>query len=560
MKKLLFLFFIFITIIAKSQDTPPTDADFKLVSTYTLKYHQADSALWIYKGVYGWTKVAAFRNLKHSIDSLALAGYSKIYLDSVFVTKQDTLHNPLTQADTTWIITLYNFGTKIDTSTRAQANGVATLDENGKVPISQISFSGEVSYQGTWNATTNAPELPAAAAGNKGYYYVVEVAGTYETIFYTIQDWIISNGTIWQKVDNSNIISSVFGRTGSITATTGDYNTSQVTENTNLYFTDTRARAAISLTTTGSSGASTYTNGVLNVPNYSAGSVTSVGLVAPTGLTVSGSPVTGSGTIDLSLTSGYVIPTTVNVSTWNALVSFPGFGLTHTLAAYGDHTHGGSVPDMYEFEVVSDGTNTKVVPFTLQEKTAVFFNGAILPASFWSGITTTTITLLVPCKAKDYIKIYASGSGGGGGGGSMTYPSAGIALAGNNFWDNSITNNSANWNTSYTDRLKWDGGSTSLVAATGRTSLGLGTAAIAASTDFATAAQGTDQRMINVAPGALNNVLTSTGATWVSAPPSGSAGSLWYIDIYDNLSPTPTGTVDTYWEIDAYGNLTSKTI
>ncbi len=34
-----------------------------------------------------------------------------------------------------------------------------------------------------------------------------------------------------------------------------------------------------------------------------------------------------------------------------------------------------------------------------------------------------------------------------------------------------------NWDTAYSDRLKWDGGSTGLVAATGRTSLGLGTAA-----------------------------------------------------------------------------------
>lgn len=33
-------------------------------------------------------------------------------------------------------------------------------------------------------------------------------------------------------------------------------------------------------------------------------------------------------------------------------------------------------------------------------------------------------------------------------------------------------NNSGNWNTAYTDRLKWDGGDTDLVAATGRTSLG----------------------------------------------------------------------------------------
>ena len=38
----------------------------------------------------------------------------------------------------------------------------------------------------------------------------------------------------------------MFGRTGAITAQSGDYNTLQVTENTNLYFTDQRARFAIS--------------------------------------------------------------------------------------------------------------------------------------------------------------------------------------------------------------------------------------------------------------------------------------------------------------------------
>ena len=40
-----------------------------------------------------------------------------------------------------------------------------------------------------------------------------------------------------------------------------------------------------------------------------------------------------------------------------------------------------------------------------------------------------------------------------------------------------VTDNSTNWNSAFTDRLKWDGGATGLVAATGRTSLGLGTLA-----------------------------------------------------------------------------------
>lgn len=37
----------------------------------------------------------------------------------------------------------------------------------------------------------------------------------------------------------------------------------------------------------------------------------------------------------------------------------------------------------------------------------------------------------------------------------------------------SVANDSTNWNTAYTDRLKWDGGAAGLVAATGRASLGL---------------------------------------------------------------------------------------
>ncbi len=48
-----------------------------------------------------------------------------------------------------------------------------------------------------------------------------------------------------------------------------------------------------------------------------------------------------------------------------------------------------------------------------------------------------------------------------------------------------ITDDSSNWNTAYTDRLKWDGGSTGLDAATGRASLGLGTMATQASTSYA---------------------------------------------------------------------------
>jgi len=74
-------------------------------------------------------------------------------------------------------------------------------------------------------------------------------------------------------VSGAGTVSSVFGRTGVVVATAGDYTTALVPEVTNLYFTNARARTAISLTTTGTSGVATYNNatGVLNIPDYASG-------------------------------------------------------------------------------------------------------------------------------------------------------------------------------------------------------------------------------------------------------------------------------------------------
>ena len=50
---------------------------------------------------------------------------------------------------------------------------------------------------------------------------------------------------------------------------------------------------------------------------YSVGTVTSVAVSVPTGLSVSGSPITSSGTIAISLQSGYSIPTTTKQTEWD---------------------------------------------------------------------------------------------------------------------------------------------------------------------------------------------------------------------------------------------------
>lgn len=83
------------------------------------------------------------------------------------------------------------------------------------------------------------------------------------------------------------------------------------------------------------------------------------------------------------------------------------------------------------------------------------------------------------------------------------------------------TTSSTDWNTAYADRLKWDGGSTGLVAATGRTSLGL--------TDTATLASSTWLKVANnLSDGTASTMRTNLGlgtlATGNTVPYSSTTG------------------------------------
>jgi hypothetical protein len=131
----------------------------------------------------------------------------------------------------------------IPTTEKGANNGVATLDANGKVPTTQIPMQGDLNYQGTWNASTNTPTL-TSSVGTKGYYYVVDVAGTTNLngiSDWQVGDWAIYNGTVWQKVDNTDAVTSVNGQTGVVVLTT-----TNIAEGTNEYFTTARARASVS--------------------------------------------------------------------------------------------------------------------------------------------------------------------------------------------------------------------------------------------------------------------------------------------------------------------------
>ena len=121
--------------------------------------------------------------------------------------------------------------------------GAGTKDIFLDLPSEKVAALGALSYQGTWNATTNVPTL-ASGVGTQGYYYVVATAGSTNLDGITdwkIGDWAIYSGTAWQKIDNTDAVSSVNGQTGTVVLTTTD-----IAEGTNEYFTTAKARASVS--------------------------------------------------------------------------------------------------------------------------------------------------------------------------------------------------------------------------------------------------------------------------------------------------------------------------
>jgi len=140
-------------------------------------------------------------------------------------------------------------GNLIETqNNKSVANGYASLDSNAKIPASELpdSIVGQVSYQGTWAPSTNTPSVSNPPDSlTKGYYYVCADSGTQFGIDFQTGDWLISNGTIWQKVDNTDAVMTVFGRLGNVVAISGDYTGSQITNVPSGNVTSTNTQGAI---------------------------------------------------------------------------------------------------------------------------------------------------------------------------------------------------------------------------------------------------------------------------------------------------------------------------
>ncbi|WP_410220703.1 hypothetical protein [Pedobacter sp.] len=150
----------------------------------------------------------------------------------------DASASGLTETDTS-IATSKLVKIKLDEvlNQKGQALGLATLDNTGKVPVSQLpdAILGSLQFQSQWNASTNTPVIPTASAQNKGHFYITQTAGVYNSVSYNVGDWILSNGTGWEKISNSDTVTSVFGRIGNVVAAVGDYTSDQILNQSSIF-------------------------------------------------------------------------------------------------------------------------------------------------------------------------------------------------------------------------------------------------------------------------------------------------------------------------------------
>ncbi len=168
-------------------------------------------------------------------------------------------------------------GTAAVANTGTGNGNVPLLDGSGKIPTALLPISG-LTYKGNRSLTGN-PTVAVEASGN---YYIINVAGT-ETgsgLVFGVGDWLISNGSAWQKISQTATVASVAGKTGTVALASSD-------------LTD------VSLSGNGVGKVLAW-DGTKWAPTAAAtGTVTSV--TAGTGL--SGGPITGSGTLALANTA-----------------------------------------------------------------------------------------------------------------------------------------------------------------------------------------------------------------------------------------------------------------
>lgn len=276
---------------------------------------------------------------------------------------------------------LPNSGVAANTYGSSTAIPVITVNAKGVITsMSTASFTGGLSYQGGWNASTNTPTL-ASGVGTNGYYYIVTTAGSTNLDGITdwqIGDWAIFNGSTWQKIDQTNLVASVNGQTGVVVLDYADVGAPSTTGTgaSGTWGIDITGNSATATNVAGGAANKIVYNTALNTTAFidaptvsstflkwngsaftwdtaGAGTVTSVDVSGgTTGLTTSGGPITTSGTITIAGTLAVANGGTgaTDATTARANLVAAASGANADITSMSGVTGGISSPDFIQFD------------------------------------------------------------------------------------------------------------------------------------------------------------------------------------------------------------------
>jgi hypothetical protein len=294
-------------------------------------------------------------------------------------------------------------GVTANTYGSSTAIPVVTVNSKGVITsVTTASFTGGLSYQGSWNASTNTPTL-TSSVGTNGYYYIVSVAGSTNLNGITdwqVGDWAIFNGSTWQKIDQTNLVSSVNGQVGVVSIAYADLAGAIPTWNQNT----TGTAAGLSTTLAIGSGGTGQTSA-------------SAAFNALSPITTTGDLILGNGTNSATRlaigANGYLLSSNGTTASWQpapagGVTTFSAgtTGFTPNTASTGAITLAGTlaVANGGTGVTASSGANSVVLRDASQNVTANAFDD-----SYTNVAATGTTTTLTVASVRRYT---VTGSGG----------------------------------------------------------------------------------------------------------------------------------------------------
>ena len=250
--------------------------------------------------------------------------------------------------------------------------------------------------------TKTVPSAPAAkiqvavvvnaASGGSGSLFVrptinvsLEDLNDVETASATTNDLLQYDGSKWLHKAPSTI-------TGIGSATTAT-NLAGGAANKIPYQTGSGATAFVDAPTTANQVLSYNGSALVWAVGAGSGTVTSVAMTVPTGLTISGSPITTSGTLALTFTAGYSIPTTSSQTNWDTAYSdrlkWDG-GSTGLVAATGRTSLGATTLGSNLFTITNPGAIT--FPRFNADNTVSALSAADFRTAIGAGTGSGTVT------------------------------------------------------------------------------------------------------------------------------------------------------------------------